>query len=159
MVGFVLFPVAAPLLARKPSCGEGRSIGGITRHTQSSTMRFPSALRCGMTQLGAALDKVLRKRERLFISIILMLSCLYKRIWCQVRHRPLKIRDGRRARGLLRLLLRGTGEEGPRGGVSCYCASRPRRRVPLCSPPPPFSLRLSLRIPPSLSSRGEEEAT
>ena len=48
-----------------------------------------------------------------------MFSCLYKLIWIQIQRHLLKIQERRRP-GLLRLLLRGKGDEGPRG-VSLVC--------------------------------------
>ena len=43
-----------------------------------------------------------------------MISCLYKLIWIQIQHHLLKIQERRRP-GLLRLLLQGKGDNGPRG--------------------------------------------
>ena len=85
-----------------------------------------------------------------------MFSCLYKLMWIQVQHHLLKIQERRRP-GLLRLLLRGKGDEGPRG-VSSSSTSASRfppsplfSSFPSCSPSGTW-------IHPYLSSRGEEEA-
>ena len=85
-----------------------------------------------------------------------MFSCLYKLMWIQVQHHLLKIQERRRP-GLLRLLLRGKGDEGPRG-VSSSSPSASRfppsplfSSFPSCSPSGTW-------IHPYLSSRGEEEA-
>ena len=53
-----------------------------------------------------------------------MFSCLYKLIWIQVQHQLLKIQE-RRRQGLLRLLFRGKGDEGPHD-VSSSSPSAPR---------------------------------
>ena len=91
-----------------------------------------------------ALVKVLIKRGQLFIIIIFMFSCLYKLIWIQVQHHLLKIQERRRP-GLLRLLLRGKGDDGPRGVSSSSSVSR-------FPPPPPHSPPSPPALPPGPGS-------
>jgi len=88
-----------------------------------------------------ALVKVLIKRGQLFIIIIFMFSCLYKLIWIQVQYHLLKIQERRRP-GLLRLLLRGKGDEGPRGVCLLFVV-----RVAVPSVPPNFLLPVLLPPP------------
>ena len=70
-----------------------------------------------------------------------MFSCLYKLIWILIQHHLLKM-IGEEEPGLLRLLLRGKGDDGPRGVCLLFVV-----RVAVPSVPPNFLLPVLLPPP------------